>query len=147
MYNLKQLNILQVGKLSQVPIPKQADITAQTGKPMDLIKIYQAIVSQSNNFTEKDADALKADALMWQYLDNQGFFKSDGIVQKTVSRSKADVNPADAPVVDPQLSKKQILELKLKSYQTALKFAKEPDKVQVLQAKIAGVQAALKYAK
>ena len=143
MYNLKQLNVLQVGKLSQVPIPKQADITAQTGKPMDLIKIYQAIVSQSNNFTEKDADALKADALMWQYLDNQGFFKSDGIVQKTVSRSKADVNPA----ADPQLSKKQILELKLKSYQTALKFAKEPNKVQVLQAKIAGVQAALKYAK
>ncbi len=142
MYNLQQLNVLQVGKLSQVPIPKQADITAQTGKPMDLIKIYQAIVSQSNNFTEKDADALKADALLWQYLENQGFFKSDGIVQKTIARQ-----PDAVPAMDPQLSKKQILDLKLKSYQTALKFAKEPDKIQVLQAKIAGVQAALKYVK
>lgn len=111
MYNLQQLNVLQIGKLPNVPIPKQADITAQTGKPMDLMKIYQAIVTQSNNFTEKDTDALSADALMWQYLKNQGFFKTDGIEQKTLGRKKdTSVVPIQELGSDPKKSLSDAIE-------------------------------------
>ncbi len=136
MYKLANLTVFDVTRLKDVSIKNIAQ-TEIDGRQLDLMEAYNAVKAISDDFKKSDDTAKNIDAVMWEYLELTDFFKKSDVVKATIAPDKPTASP----------SQKQILEAKIKGFQTALKFAKTDEEKKIMETKIKGFQTALKFAK
>lgn len=150
-YKLATLTAFDVASLKDVRI-KNIEKTEVDGKPLNLIEAYNAAKALSDDWKKDNADAERIDTLLLQYLESVDFFKKSGIEKATIAPAKKEDKPKPTTttptpsVPTPQKSQKDILAAKIKTFETAWKYAKGDEKNK-LAAKIKTFQTALKYAK
>ena len=76
-YRTQQIEPIHYPKIKAIPIAKQQQVIEQTGQPFDPIKSLQAIRVASKDYSLKDADVLKADELLMDWLNQGGFSTAD----------------------------------------------------------------------
>lgn len=133
----------QIAELDKVGIKAQKEIKAlpnYQGKELDLREAFDAIASHSSDFSEPNKEAEKVDQLLHAVLVKRGFF------EKKAEKAEPQAAAPTPSVPTPQKSQKDILAAKIKTFETAWKYAKGDEKNK-LAAKIKTFQTALKYAK
>ena len=74
MYKIKEIN---PEVLDTIEIKNQSEIVRVTGEKLDLKKAYEIIRKESNDFTEENEKALKADTLFAELLQRYGVLSKD----------------------------------------------------------------------
>lgn len=72
MTTVYQIRAADPNDLEQIKIKNQDEIVERTGLPLDLLKAYELIKKETNDFTKNHEDALLADQLMVQLLQESG---------------------------------------------------------------------------
>ena len=81
-------------KINRLPIQKQAEIKARTGGPLVLSAVYDAIGRASNNRTDSDPKAEKADQLLNELLKRKNFVPSEPLSVAQQSAAQPPAAPA-----------------------------------------------------
>jgi len=116
-------------KINRLPILKQDEIKARTGGPLTLSVVYDTIGRLSNNRTDADPQAQKADRLLAELLAKKNFaVPSTGSVAATPAVKPVAATPAASPTVAQLQARLNIVAL-------ALELEDEPAAVKQLTAR------------
>jgi len=76
-YKTQQIKPAHYQKIKAIEITNQREIVEKTGKAFDPIQALQTIRETSKDYSIEDADAIKADNMLMQWLLNNGFSTND----------------------------------------------------------------------